>query len=188
MSAFSAWRDRLPQIGGEALRIDREDLLGDGGLVALAGPVVDHRIFVPDHVERDHLRVRLACAELAHCLGRRLVLVGLAADWRVALYACRDLASHATPDDGARRINTRLRLRLDLLRRVQRRDHPAGNGRTGIGLVRSIDIARRLAIGHGIGGGRIRRRSHWKQATECREHRGNQDQHPHQLLQLLLAR
>ena len=44
---------------------------------------------MPDHDERNHLGIRLAGAKLAHRFGRRLVLVRLAADWRVALHAAQ---------------------------------------------------------------------------------------------------
>src|SRR4029453_7622699 len=54
------------------------------------------------------------------------------------------------PDDGALGIDARALLRLDLLRCVERCDHPVRHRRSLIFRVRRVDCANRFAIGHGI--------------------------------------
>ena len=143
-------RDVLPQLGRKPPRIDGEDLPRDGGLFALALPVVDHRVLVPDHRERNHFRVRLARAELAHGLGRRHLLVRLAADRAVALHASEDLAAHAAPHDGARGIDLGLLLRLDLVLAVERTDHPVRHRGPGVGASGASTVLG-LTVGDGVG-------------------------------------
>ena len=144
-------RDLFPQLRRKAARIDGEDLPRDGGLLALALPVVDHRVLVPDHRERNDLGVGLARAEFAHGLARRHLLVRLAADRAVALHASQDLAAHAAPHDGAGGIDLGLLLRLELVLAVERGDHPVRHGGPGVARIGRIDIADRLTVGDGIG-------------------------------------
>ena len=147
-------RDLLPQLGGKASRIDREDLLGDG------------RLLCPCRSSRrsSGSRARSPRAESPpRSAGRRRIR---ASPWSASCpgWPCRRSARcparrpRSCRPCSARRWRApdrrRLRLRLDLVRRVERGDHPVRHGRAGIARVGRVDIAHRLAIG-----GRVVRRS-----------------------------
>src|SRR4029453_1104216 len=78
-------RHRLPELGGIALRVNLEDLALNNGLFAVTAPVIDHRILMPDHVERNHVGVRRLGAIILHRLGGSFARARLAALRGVAL-------------------------------------------------------------------------------------------------------
>ena len=175
-------RDFLPQLGGKPARIDGEDLPRDGRLLTLARPIVDHRVLVPDHGERNDFRAGLVGAEFAHGLARPHLLVRLAADRAVALHASPDLPLHAAPHDGAGGIDLGGFLRLELFLGVERGDHPIRHRRPGVTRIGEIDIAGRLTIRSGIGkrrvGGMSGREAEREEHERRQESRG-QDRHSH---------